>query len=107
MVTSQPRTCRNPDCRKSLEGTPARQKYCCHSCASSMRKKVMPKIKATQFDALAAHAFYGAKTRTAVRLVLVKGKGQTEVARLTGLSIYSVHCATKRFLAKIAVAAAD
>ncbi len=107
MATLKPRTCRNPACRKSLEGSPARQKYCSHSCASSMRKKVMPKIKATHFDALAAHAFYGAKTRTAVRLVLVKGKSQTEVARVTGLSIYSVHRATTRFLAKIAVAAAD
>ena len=107
MATLQPRTCRNPACRKSLEGTPAHQKYCGHSCASSMRKKVMPKIKATYFDALAENAFYGTKTRAAVRLVLVKGKGQTEVARVTGLSIYSVHRATKRFLAKIAVAAAN
>jgi DNA-directed RNA polymerase specialized sigma24 family protein len=64
---------------------------------------VLPRIPAVQFDALAQHAFYGTRTRTAVRLVLVNGKSQTEVASLIGMSIYSVHRATKRFLAKLAL----
>jgi len=63
----------------------------------------MPKVHAVRFDALAKSSFYGTKTRTAVRLVLVDGKSQNEVASLTGMSIYSVHRATKRFLAKLAL----
>ena len=44
---------------------------------------------------------YEPTTRTAVRLVRVDGKSQTEAASLTTMSIYSVHRAVKRFLAKL------
>jgi hypothetical protein len=103
IVSLRQRTCRNTDCRKPLEGAPPRQIYCSQSCASSGRKAVLPKVPAARFDALAKNAFYGTKTRTAVRLVLVGGKSQTEAASLTGMSIYSVHRAMKRFLAKFHV----
>lgn len=97
------RTCRNTACRKSLEGAPPRQIYCSQSCASSGRRAVLAKVPALRFDALAKNAFYGTRTRAAVRLVLVDGKSQTEAARLMGMSIYSVHRAMKRFLAKLPV----
>lgn len=101
IVEIRQRTCRNTTCRKSLEGAPPRQIYCSQSCASSVRRADLPKFPAARFDALAKNAFYGTKTRTAVRLVLVDGKSQTEAASLTGVSIYSVHRAMKRFLAKL------
>ena len=92
---------RQRPCRKSLEGAPPRQIYCSRCCASSGRRAVRAKIPAARFHALAKHAFYGTKTRTAVRLVRVDGKSQTEAANLTRMSTYSVHRAMKRSLAKL------
>ena len=85
-----------------MEEYPDRQVYCSRSCSASMRAKVLPKVQAADFDALAPRAFYATNTQTAVRLVLVQGKSQTQAANLMGMSVYAVHRATKRFLARMA-----
>lgn len=89
-----------PCCQRPMVGHPAAQKHCSRSCASRMRAKQMPKVLASDFDAIASQGFHAGGPMDAARLVLVDGKSQAQAAAITGRSAQAVYHAVVRFLRK-------